>query len=166
MIVEGAFCSACGTKMEQLSNELKIDEPKNKICPKCGIKSEGQFCSVCGTELVPYYSPSNTNFTSPVVQPNTQIPPIIINNINKNENSTSSESAGSNKVVTSSKNRWLAFVFCLFLGFWGIHRFYVGKIGTGLLWFFTCGICGLGWLVDLVVILFGGFRDANGNFLK
>jgi hypothetical protein len=60
------------------------------------------------------------------------------------------------------KSRLTALLFCLFLGIFGIHRFYVGKIGTGLIWFFTGGFFGIGWLLDLLCILFGFFRDKAG----
>ena len=51
------------------------------------------------------------------------------------------------------KNKWVAFLLCFFLGYLGAHRFYEGKIGTGLLWLFTGGLLGIGWLVDLIIIL-------------
>lgn len=50
------------------------------------------------------------------------------------------------------RKRWTAFFLCLFLGFLGIHRFYVGKAGTGVLRFFTAGLAGFGWIIDLVMI--------------
>ena len=34
----------------------------------------------------------------------------------------------------------------------GVHRFYCGRIGTGILWFFTGGLAGIGWLVDVFLI--------------
>jgi len=43
---------------------------------------------------------------------------------------------------------WLA---CI-MGFCGIHRFYAGKWGSGLLWFFTGGLCGIGQLIDLFLM--------------
>ena len=43
-----------------------------------------------------------------------------------------------------------AFWLCLFLGVFGVHRFYQNKIGTGILWMFTCGGFVVGWLVDLI----------------
>ena len=76
---------------------------------------------------------------------------------------------GTNTVTTaasSPKNRWLALILCFFLGCFGVHRFYVGKIGTGILWVLTMGFFGIGVLLDLIVILIGRFRDADGQFLK
>lgn len=50
------------------------------------------------------------------------------------------------------KNKWVAFFLCFFLGYLGIHRFYEGKVGTGILWLLTCGLGGIGVLVDLILI--------------
>lgn len=66
----------------------------------------------------------------------------------------------------SIKSKVVAALLCFFLGCFGIHRFYVGKVGTGILWFLTAGWFGIGALVDFVVILCGGFRDKNGAFVK
>lgn len=59
-----------------------------------------------------------------------------------------------------------AFLLCFFLGYMGAHRYYAGKIGTGLLMLFTAGGFGIWWLIDLIVILAGSFRDIDGKSLK
>ena len=64
--------------------------------------------------------------------------------------------------IVSDKKKWTAFWLCFFLGFLGIHRFYVGKIGTGLLYLFTGGGFVFGAIIDLLTILFGNFRDKDG----
>ena len=62
----------------------------------------------------------------------------------------------------SLKSRTAALLLCFFFGVFGVHRFYAGKVGTGILYLFTGGLFGIGWLVDLIMILVGGFRDSNG----
>ena len=51
------------------------------------------------------------------------------------------------------RNKWVAFLLCLFLGPLGIHKFYDGKIGMGILYIVTCGLFGIGVLIDLIKII-------------
>ena len=51
------------------------------------------------------------------------------------------------------KDKWVAVLLCLFLGGIGAHKFYEGKIGMGILYLFTVGLFGIGWLVDFIVLL-------------
>lgn len=53
----------------------------------------------------------------------------------------------------SPKNKWVSFTLCLLFGYFGVHKFYEGKIGMGLLYLFTIGLFGFGWLVDIFLIL-------------
>lgn len=55
-----------------------------------------------------------------------------------------------------------AFLLCFFLGVFGAHRFYVGKIGTGILQLVTLGGLGIWALIDFIMIIVGAFTDANG----
>lgn len=57
-------------------------------------------------------------------------------------------------------------LLCFFLGTFGVHRFYVGKIGTGLLMLVTFGAFGIWTLVDFVLIVVGNFHDKEGRVIK
>jgi TM2 domain-containing membrane protein YozV len=59
-----------------------------------------------------------------------------------------------------------ALLLCFFLGSFGIHRFYVGKIGTGFLMLLTFGGFGIWTIIDFVMIAVGNFKDAEGRDLK
>lgn len=63
-----------------------------------------------------------------------------------------------------SEKEWLTtLLLCLFLGSLGGHRFYTGKIGTGILQLITLGGCGIWTIIDLIMILTGKFTDKDGN---
>ena len=51
-------------------------------------------------------------------------------------------------------NKWIALALCILLGYLGIHRFYEGKMWTGILWLCTAGLLGGGVVVDAIIILF------------
>lgn len=65
----------------------------------------------------------------------------------------------------SRRSRLAALLFCFFLGCLGIHRFYVGKVGTGILQLLTLGGLFIWSFIDLIFIACGAFRDAEGKRL-
>ena len=67
---------------------------------------------------------------------------------------------------TSPKSKAVVLPLCIFLGVLGVHRYYVGKIGTGVIWTLTAGFFGIGWIVDIFTVALGGFYDVNGYVVR
>ncbi len=57
-------------------------------------------------------------------------------------------------------------LLCFFLGGLGVHRFYVGKVGTGILMLLTLGGLGIWALIDFIIIVTGNFKDKEGYKIK
>jgi len=66
----------------------------------------------------------------------------------------------------SKKSVVVALILCFFLGALGVHRFYVGKIGTGILQLLTLGGLGIWAFIDMIFIACGKFKDKNGDILS
>ena len=95
------------------------------------------------------------------------VPTINITNSNDSVNTNSNTNVNANMGygLPPRKSRMVALILCIlgFFGFAGLHRMYVGKVGSGVLHFFTYGICVIGTIIDLIAILSGGFRDSYGQ---
>lgn len=59
------------------------------------------------------------------------------------------------------KSKLAAYLLWFFLGWLSLHRFYLGKIGTGILYLITGQLFGIGWIVDLFIL--GGMVDNYNN---
>lgn len=111
------------------------------LCPNCGKENpdDSYYCRGCGFSLK-----ENAPSTNPA----------------------GSESSESHKKTSTApceiKSKKTALILCLFLGFLGAHRFYVGKYGTGILYLLTLGFFSLGWFFDLFSMICGTFRDKKG----
>jgi restriction system protein len=84
----------------------------------------------------------------------TEQPNIVINNTNANTNTNNNNNINAAMLGIRVKNKWVSFFLCLFLGYFGAHKFYEGKIGMGLLYLFTFGLFSIGWFIDCIVLLF------------
>ena len=109
-----------------------------KFCKHCGeiIDKDCIICPKCGKQ---------------VEELKAEQPTVVVNNTNTNTNVNRNIN---NNAGGRMKNKWTAFFLCLFLGFIGAHKFYEGKVGMGILYIFTVGLFGIGWLIDLIAILF------------
>lgn len=127
-------------------------------CDGCGAEVNARFCPYCGKEVTVekgvtiinnyYQSPQDQRqMVQPQMQPQIVYREVPVNNI-------------------SSCNKWVDFFLCLFLGYFGIHKFYEGKIGMGILYIFTVGLFGLGTFIDLIIILCNGAKDKYGRMIR
>lgn len=111
---------------------------EEKFCKFCGekIAMDAVICTKCGRQIEELKAAS-------LPQAN-----IIINNTNNNDIVTE-------KTVTAgkAKNKWVAILLCFFLGYLGAHRFYEGKVITGILWLITFGLCGIGIIIDFIILI-------------
>lgn len=114
----------------------EVLQPGKKFCKHCGqqIDKDCVVCPVCGKQVEDLKSSQQR---------------VVINNTNANTNSVDvkMENRG------TEKNKWVAFVLCLFLGLVGAHKFYEGKILVGVVYIFTAGLFFVGWIIDLIAIL-------------
>jgi len=125
-----------------------------KTCRNCGFEMPDteNFCGQCGSAVYAQqqYAPQPAQYAPPAGQ--YQQPMYY---------------AGQPQIAQySNKDTTTTMLLCLFLGIWGVHRFYVGKIGSGIVYFLTAGVFGIGSLIDMFSIAFGSFFDKKGNKLR
>ena len=145
-------CSNCG---KEITNAAKF-------CPHCGAAQEHtKFCVHCGEKIdvdcvvCPKCGKQVEEIKQSAAQSAPVAPPpqIIVNNSNVNTNTNVNTNVAARVPHGRVKNKWIAFLLCLFLGCFGAHKFYEGKIIMGIIYMFTCGLFLVGALVDLLVIL-------------
>lgn len=174
------FCPQCGTAGNALA--CRTADGLQEVRPAPALAVPGQLPA----QHSPAYPPAGTYPPPPLPQTVAEpagmaaqaavlplgggMPSITVN--------TTSLTGDANTIVTlapgwpgamapgAQKNKLVAFLLCFFFGIWGVHRFYTGKIGTGVLWLLSGGMFGIGWLVDVVSIVAGAYKDANGYPLK
>lgn len=130
------------------------------VCPNCKAESEGcAYCPNCGTPLTQqsYYQapPQQRSYTAPEQN-------YYANQYQHGQQPNVTNNFYNMGIPISRKSRLAALLLCAFLGVIGVHRFYAGKIGTGLLYIFTGGLFGVGYIVDIILIACGTFKDSYG----
>jgi ribosomal protein L40E len=65
--------------------------------------------------------------------------------------------------ATEGKSWLVTLLLAVFVGYFGVDRFYLGKVGTGILKLITMGGFGLWWLIDIILIATDNTKDAMGR---
>lgn len=142
------FCVKCGTEYEgKFCPNCGEPAPKKRFCPQCGAEitdPKQTTCEKCGASVP--IAENEPKAEAPAAQPT-----IVIHNDNTNVNNNVNTLNAA--LMAKTKNKWVAFFLCLFLGYFGAHKFYEGKIGMGVLYLLTFGLVGIGWIVDCFILL-------------
>ena len=120
---------------------MEAQNKPTKFCKYCGgkIPEDAVLCTLCGRQVEE-------------IKRDAPAPQVVINNANTNSNVN--ENANNAFVASRRRSKWVAFFLCLFLGVLGAHKFYEGKTGMGVLYLLTVGLCGVGWIIDCIALLF------------
>ena len=128
------------------------------MCTYCGKP----FCAECLIEIKgKMYCKSDIGNVVDDASKSSAAATLVVNITNTNTN-TNTNQAGFG-IGIPPKSKFVALLLCIFFGVLGSHRFYVGKFGTGLIWLFTLGFFGIGWILDLIMIIVGAFKDKFGR---
>ena len=132
------------------------------VCAYCGKP----FCKDCLVEVKGrlYCKEDLGNVLDEAKQSATSGQPTI-NITNSNESVNTNTNVNGGYYGGPRKKKSVALILCIigFFGLGGLHRMYVGKVGSGIVHLCTYGICGIGTIIDLISILSGGFRDSYGQ---
>lgn len=169
------ICPYCGVKVEEEILEIacpscgKIIENNFRICPYCKVNIEKLMSSEISYEKI-------CKFCGKYINIDFQVCPYCRNNT-KNENYTVENEINynTNYYKISSKSGIVCLILCLFLGLFGGHRFYAGKIVSAIIMLIlgvasislSYGVPIIFWvLFDLISIIKGKFKDSDGGYIK
>jgi hypothetical protein len=117
-------------------------------CSSCGgrILAAADVCPKCGVRQHGFPPPGAGSLTYTPPTPSTAI--------------------AASDAWPSEKRILPTLLFCVLLGVFGAHRFYVGRVVSGVVQLLTLGGLGIWWLIDLILLLTESFRDAEGRRLQ
>lgn len=135
---EYEFCPECGTRVitaeppvlnHEMENSTETVSINGRQCPQCGalMPEDAYYCLSCGRVLDEKL--------------------IRLQKKRRSSNSAWNSNDG-------WKNKWVSLFLCIFFGWIGAHKYYEGKIVWGVVYTFTFGLLFMGWIVDIVKLLF------------
>ena len=178
------YCRNCGLIIDAASLRCPycdaVANAGSQYCPKCGMTTSPQdaTCAYCGEKFVVAPDLSETKATPQTPpqpqqqqyrqpQPGPTVPPYIQSAPPAHQQTSyrNTDYSRANGMPTAKGNCsfLVTLLLCLFLGYLGIHRFYTKQWVVGILQFLTGGGCGIWWLIDIILIVAGSYRDGDGN---
>jgi RNA polymerase subunit RPABC4/transcription elongation factor Spt4 len=180
-VAEGAkFCPNCGTSVGSAGVEIKQEKAVNFIqtqpsaLPASGvyqaqntpITADEKYCFSCGAVIKKAAALCPKCGVNQSMRSSTTSIDVYCSSCGK---SIKKEAAvcpfcgvGQEAEKTGTKNKTTAIILWCF----ALHRFYVGKIGTGILYLLTFGGIGIWTIIDIIYLLTDKFTDAQGKLLK
>lgn len=132
--------------VEQSANEI------NTIDNVPTVTDENMTASVGKSVVIPSHRAisfsKKENVVTAKINPTLGTKTVITNKVSK-----AKKKAEKNNAAGGGKSQILALILCIFLGYLGFHRFYLGYSGLGLLYLFTLGLFGVGWLIDIILLI-------------
>jgi TM2 domain-containing membrane protein YozV len=146
-------------------------------CQNCGLDNlpDGVFCTFCGQQLSGFRDSNSVQQSTSGVklqnhsasqQPTQSQPPYENQPPYKWQQPHGGQCPyGRQDPIDPPKSHTVAMILCFLFGGLGIHRFYMGKIGTGILMLLTLGGFGIWSIIDFLILAFDNFNDSNGQLL-
>ena len=133
-------CAYCGAHLVMDQKASPQSAGQVKYCKFCGkqIPYDAVVCTGCGRQVEELRTR-----TAPAPQQTVNHPYVVRQTVNVQA-----------LRPDLFRDKWVALLLCLFLGVFGVHKFYEKKIGMGLLYLFTFGLFTIGVMADLVILLF------------
>jgi TM2 domain-containing membrane protein YozV len=147
------------SKNSTFDNNKKQNEPCDIITFKDGSEKEVKVIEV-GTSEIKYKRCNDQN--SPIYSVSKQ--KIFSLKYPNGEKDLFNDYKAQSETSTEGKSQLIALLLCIFLGGLGIHRFYLGHHVMGVIYLLTAGLCGVGWLIDIFLILSGDLKPKNGDY--
>ena len=181
------YCRNCGLIIDAASLRCPycdaVANAGSQYCPKCGMTTSPQdtTCAYCGEKFNPAPDLSEAK-AKPQTPPTAQqqqyrqpqsgpnVPPYIPSAPPAQQRTSYTNNQynrGANGMPYEKGHSFLVtLLLCLLLGYFGIHRFYTKNWIAGILQLMTGGGCGIWWLIDLILIVAGTYRDGDDRPLE
>ena len=141
------------TEQNQIGTVEQSENENNTIDNAPSVNDNNLTASVDNSVIIPSHKPvsfsKKENTISAKTNLTTETKNVIANKVSKSQK----KAEKNNSAGGGGKSQIVALILCILLGLLGIHRFYLGYTGLGILYLLTLGLFGIGWLIDLILLI-------------